>query len=473
MSSFIKENFLLHSDLAEKLYQDFAKKLPIIDYHNHLSPEQIRTNHNFEDITAIWLQGDHYKWRAMRATGTPERYITGHASSYEKFEKWAETVPQTLRNPLYHWTHMELQNPFGIDALLSKETALTIYRQTKEQLATKEFSTQSLLNRFNVEFVGTTDDPIDDLENHRLIKENKDFQVSVSPTFRPDKAFAITSGNAFRSYVTQLSIISEEEITSLDTLISALKKRADKFDQTGCVASDHGLKYLPKRSNQSRQKINQVFINILHGDDTEAAEIEDDYIFEILAALCEIYHDKNWVQQFHLGPLRNTNTQKLSLIGADGGYDSIGDFRQAERMSQFFNHLEQRDKLAKTVIYNVNPADNAVFASMTGNFQGEGIKGKIQFGSGWWYMDQLDGMRDQINTLSNLGLVSCFIGMLTDSRSFLSYSRHEYFRRLVCNIFADDVLKGYLPNDIPLIGSIISDICYYNAKQYFKEPIFT
>lgn len=473
MNSFIKENFLLHSGLAENLYHDFAKNLPIIDYHNHLSPAQIRANHPFEDITAIWLQGDHYKWRAMRTIGIAERYITGTASSFEKFEKWAETVPQTLRNPLYHWTHMELQNPFGINDLLSKDNAFHIYNQTKEQLASEEFTPQSLLNRFNVEFAGTTDDPIDDLRDHQLIRENQNFKIHVAPTFRPDKVFSLSAGHSFRDYISQLALISGEKINGLDSLLSALKNRVDYFDQNGCIAADHGLKHLPKRDNKNRQKINQVFINVLNGDDTEATEVEDDFTHEVLIALCEMYHEKNWVQQFHLGPLRNTNTRKLSLIGADAGYDSIGDFQQAERMAQFFNHLEQKDKLSKTIIYNLNPADNAVFASMIGNFQGEGIRGKIQFGSGWWYMDQLDGMRDQINMLSNLGLISCFIGMLTDSRSFLSYSRHEYFRRLICNLFAEDILKGYIPNDIPLVGEMISNICYYNAKQYFKNPMLT
>lgn len=468
MSSFITDKFILESDLAEKLYNDYAKDLPIIDYHNHLSPKLISQNHKFSDITSIWLEGDHYKWRAMRAVGIEEKYITGDASAFQKFEKWAETVPQTLRNPLYHWTHMELKNPFGIDRLLNKESALEIFEITNDKLATDSFSTQGLLKQFNVEMVGTTDDPTDSLQYHLDIRNNTNFQVAVKPTFRPDKAFNLSGGNSFRKYIAKLGEVSCVVINDIDSLKQALANRICFFDEIGCVASDHGLIHMPLKGKYSLNDINTQFKNVLAGDDSNAKQFEDDYVFELLTFLCCKYEEHDWVQQFHLGPIRNTNTQKLGILGFDTGYDSIGDYKQAERLCLFLNHLESQEKLAKTILYNVNPSDNAVFATMAGNFQGEGIKGKIQFGSAWWFLDQLDGMKDQINALSNFGLISCFIGMLTDSRSFLSYSRHEYFRRLLCNLFAEDVLKGYLPNDEKLIGSMIADICYYNAKNYFK-----
>jgi glucuronate isomerase len=467
MPSFIKDNFILDSDIAEQLYHGFAKNQPIIDHHSHLSPEAIATNKKFHSITDIWLKDDHYKWRAMRSLGIGEHFITGNATDFEKFAKWAETVPYTLRNPLFHWTHMELKNPFGINDLLNPENAKHIYDTTSKLLQQDTFSTQGLLQNFNVEMVGTTDDPTDSLEHHTQLRDSG-FKIKVLPTFRPDKIFNIHNGNAFREYVQKLSEVSGVAITGLESLVAAYTIRIDYFDAAGCCTSDHGLNSIPHKGNYAQNEIETVLKQVLNGNDARGTEIKEAFSFFVLTELCKIYHKKNWVQQFHLGALRNSNAYKVSVLGPDTGFDSVGDYRQAETLSAFLNNLEKEDKLAKTVLYNLNPADNTLFATMTGNFQGEGIRGKIQFGSGWWFLDQLDGMTKQINTLSNQGLISTFIGMLTDSRSFLSYSRHEYFRRLLCNLFAEDIKKGYIPNDINWIGSIISDICYHNAKKYFN-----
>ena len=464
MAYFLHDDFLLQSATAVKLYHDYAKELPIVDYHSHLPPDAIASDKTFENLTRIWLAGDHYKWRALRVLGIEERYITGDAADREKFRKWAEAVPYTLRNPLYHWTHMELKNPFGIEELLSGSNADRIFDSASAQLQAPEFSPRGLLTHFGVEMVGTTDDPVDDLHHHSAIA-GSGFGTKVLPTFRPDKVFQLSKGDDYRRYIQQLQESSGVAIVDLDTLLDALWNRLYYFHSQGCRIADHGLNSLPKQTDS--HSLNDVFKQVLAGDDRLAAEHEEGFTFLVLSELCKLYHDKEWVQQFHLGPLRNTNSRKLRELGADTGYDSIGDFRQAQAMQQFFNALEEDGRLAKTVVYNLNPADNAVFAAMMGNFQAEGMRGKMQFGSGWWYLDQLDGMTQQINTLSNIGLISCFVGMLTDSRSFLSYSRHEYFRRLVCNLFAEDINKGMLPDDLEWTGKVIQDICYYNAKQYF------
>lgn len=465
MAGFIDDNFLLRSETARRLYHDYAKELPIIDYHSHLPPDVIDVNENFRSITHIWLAGDHYKWRAQRVLGIPEKFITGDATDREKFQKWAEAVPYTLRNPLYHWTHMELKNPFGIHELLGPDSADRIYDQAGAMLQQDAFSPRGLLAHFNVEMVGTTDDPTDELKHHQRIAQSG-FGTKILPSFRPDKAFQLSKGDDYRSYIASLAQASGESITDIESLIGALKKRIDYFHVQGCWIADHGLSHMPLATDDLRTT-EQVFKAVLAGDDRDAIAHESALTYRVLLELCKAYQQKNWVQQFHLGPLRNNNTRKLRELGPDTGYDSIGDFPQAERMSLFFNALEEENALAKTIIYNLNPADNAVFAAMTGNFQGEGIKGKIQFGSGWWFLDQLDGMTQQLNTLSNMGLVSCFVGMLTDSRSFLSYPRHEYFRRLLCSLFANDVEQGLLPNDIAWIGKIIQDISYYNARNFF------
>lgn len=466
MSPFISKNFILQSDTAAQLYHNFAEKLPIIDYHSHLSPEAIANDKSFENITDIWLKGDHYKWRAMRALGISEHFITGAASDFEKFEKWAETVPHTVRNPLFHWTHMELKNPFGISSLLNKQNAAEIYNVTTCQLSNDDFSARGLLQHFNVEMMGTTDDPTDSLEHHvSLAKSN--CKTKVLPSFRPDKIFAIDTGDNFRSYVQALGTASKTEINDIDSLLNAYKVRITYFVNAGCSISDHGLTRIPDKGTFTVKEIDNHFKEVLRGNDRDANTIKESFTFYILSELCKMYFDNGWVQQFHLGSLRNSNAHKVSVLGADTGFDTIGDYKQGETLAAFLNYLEAEGKLAKTVLYNLNPADNTLFAAMAGNFQGEGIKGKIQFGSGWWFLDQLDGMTKQLNALSNQGLISTFIGMLTDSRSFLSYSRHEYFRRLLCNLFAEDIKKGYLPNDIEWMGSVISNICYTNAKNYF------
>ncbi len=464
---FIHDNFLLQSDMAEQLYHNYAKDLPLIDYHSHLPPDVIAANNPFANITQLWLAGDHYKWRAQRVLGIDEQYITGNASDRDKFRKWAEAVPYTLRNPLYHWTHMELKNPFGIRELLGPHNADRIYDQTGEQLQTPAFTPRGLLKHFRVEMVGTTDDPADRLEHHEAIAES-DLETKILPSFRPDKVFKLGGGDDFRTYIGRLEQAAGQQITEIDHLLAALQQRVNYFHDRGCRISDHGLAYIPCSGNAGKATLDGVLKQVLTGNDANAAEYEDAFTFLVLTELCRMYHAKGWVQQFHLGALRNNNTRKLQILGADTGYDSIGDFRQGESLSLLLNHLEKEDQLAKTILYNVNPADNAVFAAMTGNFQAEGVKGKVQFGSAWWFMDQLDGMTDQLNMLSNIGLLSCFVGMLTDSRSFLSYPRHEYFRRLLCNLLADDVKKGYLPGDTEWIGKIVADVCYYNAKDYFQ-----
>ena len=466
--NFIKDNFLLYSDLAKQLYADFAAALPIIDYHCHLPADQIAANHKFENITKIWLEGDHYKWRAMRTLGVEEKFITGEASDRDKFQKWAESVPYTLRNPLYHWTHMELKNPFDINLLLNEKSAQQIFDQTNEKLTQDNFSTQGLLTHFNVEMVGTTDDPADDLNHHKHIQTST-FGKKVLPSFRPDKSFNISGGNEYRNYLNKLSQTSKVNIHDIDSLLKALITRIHDFHACGCRISDHGLSFMPTAGKISLSKLEQIFKEVIDGDDHSVSEeVKEAFTFHILSTLSLKYHELDWTQQFHLGAFRNTNSRSKLLLGADTGFDSIGDYKQGEGLWKFLDHLQQSDQLPRTIIYNLNPSDNALFASMIGNFQEEGVKGKIQFGSAWWFLDQLDGMKQQVDTLSNLGLLSCFIGMLTDSRSFLSYSRHEYFRRMLCNIFAEDIKSGLLPNDIAWLGKIIADICYHNAKSYFK-----
>ncbi|WP_018479470.1 glucuronate isomerase [Pontibacter roseus] len=464
-AGFLDEDFLLQTETARELYHTYAKGLPIIDYHCHLSPEQIARNDNFQNMTQIWLAGDHYKWRALRTLGIDERCITGNASDKEKFMKWAEAMPYTMRNPLYHWAHMELKNPFGVTELLSGANAQQVYTHCNDLLQQLEFTPQGLLRHFKVEMVGTTDDPVDNLEFHQHLAAAQT-KTQVLPSFRPDKVLQLSGGEGFRNYIQQLAEASQVNITSIDTLLEALQQRVDYFHANGCRLSDHGLSQLPSKRRLSG-KLEQAFAAVLAGDDETAADHQEEFSRYILLELCKMYSEKGWVQQFHVGALRNTNSRMLQVNGPDTGYDSIGDFSQAAPMAAFFDDLEREGQLAKTIIYNLNPADNAAFATLIGNFQQSGIKGKMQFGSGWWFLDQLDGMKAQMDALSNMGLISCFIGMLTDSRSFLSYSRHEYFRRLLCNIFGNDVEQGLLPADLPWIGKLVQDICYYNARNYF------
>lgn len=438
--------------------------MPIIDYHCHLPPKEIANNHSFKNLTEIWINGDHYKWRAMRAFGINEKYITGNATDQEKFAHWAKTVPYTLRNPLYHWTHLELKRYFDIDQLLNPNSANAIYEEASAKLVTPEYSCQSLIKKMNVKVVCTTEDPIDSLDYHEQIRNN-DFGVKVSTAFRPDKAILI-GYDTYNDYVYILSEVSGVEINSYKTLCDALTLRLDYFEANGCRLSDHGLNYVPYR-DFSDDEVAAIFRKRRSGS---MITLEEDEKFQtsLLLFLFEQYHKRNWVQQLHLGALRNNNARMTRILGADTGWDSIGDFKQASTLSAFLNRLDSNDTLAKTILYNLNPGDNEILATMIGNFNDGSIKGKIQFGSGWWFLDQKDGMTKQINALSNMGLISCFIGMLTDSRSFLSYPRHEYFRRLLCNIFGKEMASGEIPQDFDLVGEIIQNISYNNAKEYFN-----
>ena len=464
-SHFLSDDFLLKNKFSQRLYHAYAKDLPIIDYHNHLPPAEIASNRKFENISSLWLAGDHYKWRAMRTLGIDEHYITGKASAAEKFDKWAYTLPYTVRNPLFQWSALELKRYFGVTDLLSPSNSSKIYSTTSEILQEESFRTRGLLERMKVEVVGTTDDPTDDLSQH-LAYRKEGHAMGMYPTFRPDKAFAIGQPQNYSSYLGALGTAAGIEISSFDTLIEALYKRIDFFHSMGCRMADHGLERL-SFSTESHLSADRIFKNTLAGNLPTVAEKEH-FTFQILSLLSKQYHAKGWVQQFHLGAIRNTNERMLQQLGPDTGFDSIGDFDQAKSLASFFNELDKTDQLAKTVIYNLNPRDNEVFASMIGNFNDGSVKGKMQYGSGWWYLDQKDGMEKQLNALSNLGLLSCFIGMLTDSRSFLSFPRHEYFRRILCQLIGQEVEQGELPWDEQWLGKIIQDVCYNNAKAYFN-----
>lgn len=464
MKQFMDENFLLQSKIAEKLYHDFAKDLPIIDYHCHLPPDEIAENKQFANLTKIWLDGDHYKWRAMRANGVAEEYCTGNAPDEQKFRKWAATVPYTLRNPLYHWTHLELKRYFEINTILDPSTAGIIYKEASQKLNTKEFSVQNLLKKMNVELVCTTDDPIDSLENHNIIKSLM-FRVKVLPTWRPDKAMAAENPEVYNNYIDKLSEIAEIEILKYSDLISALRKRQAFFNSMGCRLSDHGIEAF-YAEEYTLSEVENIFAKVRSGktlDNLSLLKFKSALLFE----LAIMDHELGWTQQFHIGALRNNNSRMFNLLGPDKGYDSIGDFEMARSMSKFFSRLENIEKLTKTIVYNLNPRDNELIATMTGNFNDGSIPGKMQFGSGWWFLDQKDGMEKQMNTLSSLGLLSRFVGMLTDSRSFMSFPRHEYFRRILCNLIGKDVENGELPNDMKLLGKTVQDISYFNAKAYF------
>lgn len=464
MKSFLNEDFLLKTGTAKRLYHEFAAHLPIIDYHCHLPPDQIAGDINFESITSIWLLGDHYKWRAMRANGVGEAYITGNKTDWEKFKAWAETVPYTLRNPLYHWTHLELQRYFGIQELLSAATAKKIFDECNEKLASPEFSIRNLVKNHNVEVICTTDDPLDNLVHHQKIKKD-DYSVKVLPAFRPDKAMDADHISALNAYINRLEVITGAIGDDFDTYLAALKNRHDYFAANGCTLSDHGLEQLYAES-YTDQEIRDIFQKIRVEGILSPGDVLK-FKSAMLYHFADWDHEKGWVQQYHVGALRNNNTLALTKAGPDTGYDSIGDFSQGRALSAFLNRLAAEDKLTKTILYNLNPADNELMATMTGNFNDGIIPGKMQYGSAWWFLDQKDGMTKQLNALSNIGLLSRMVGMLTDSRSFLSFPRHEYFRRLLCNLFGDDIENGELPNDIKWTGKIIQDICYYNAKNYF------
>ncbi len=438
MSDFITEDFLLQNDFAKTLYHTYAKDLPIIDYHCHLPPDDIARNRQFGNITQVWLYGDHYKWRAMRTLGINERFITGNGTDEEKFSQWAHAVPYTMRNPLYHWTHLELRRYFGIKTLLSPDTASSVYVQANQLLKTPEYSTRGLLKKMKVTMVGTTDDPIDTLEHHQAIRKDG-LDTKVLPSFRPDKSFAVENPKVYVEYLDKLSAASGVTIKTFDNLLEALQKRVDFFHAQGGRLSDHGLEHM-YYADSNAFNVESLFQKLLQQQSLTIPEIHF-FKYTVLLALGKMYHQKGWVQQFHIGALRNTNTRMLSVLGPDTGFDSIGDFSHAQTLAKFLNELDKTNQLTKTILYNLNPADNEVMGTMVGNFNDGSSKGKVQFGSAWWFLDQKDGMEKQVNALSNLGLLSCFIGMLTDSRSFLSFPRHEYFRRILCNLIGNDVKK--------------------------------
>jgi glucuronate isomerase len=465
MKQFLGNDFLLNTKTAERLYHEYAAPMPIVDYHCHLPSQQIATNHRFENITEIWLNGDHYKWRAMRANGVNEQYITGKKSDWEKFQQWSATVPYTLRNPLYHWTHLELKRYFQIDKILNPHSAKEIFEACNQKLQTPEYSVRNLLKSMHVEVVCTTDDPVDSLEHHLSLKK-EGFEIRVLPAFRPDNALAIDNPGFFNRYLEKLEKSSAISIDSYNTYLDALKSRHDFFHASGCTLSDHGLEQLVAETF-TEAEVRAIFDKSRKGDLPNPLEVKK-FRTAMLIQLAEWDHEKGWVQQFHLGALRNNNSRLLVALGADTGLDSIGDFQQGKALSAFLNGLDKNNRLAKTILYNVNPSDNEMMATMTGNFNDGSLAGKIQWGSAWWFMDQKEGMTRQLNTLSNLGLLSRFVGMVTDSRSFLSYPRHEYFRRILCDLFGEEIEKGELPNDIPWTGKLVQDICYYNAMHYFN-----
>jgi len=474
--AFLEQNFLLHTTAARRLYHEFAAPMPIVDYHNHLPPQQIADDHQFENLTQVWLYGDHYKWRAMRTHGIPEDYCTGEASDWEKFEKWAETVPFTLRNPLYHWTHLELRRYFGISELLSPKTARSIYEQANEMLRRPNFSVRGLLKSRNVRLLCTTDDPTDSLEYHQKLAADPTAEIKMLPAYRPDKAMAVENPVAFQTWTQWLAEVAETRIEQYDDFLAALKKRHDFFAENGACVSDHGLEQMYAEDYTERE-ISQIFKKIWSGEGLTLAEN-----LKFKSALLHEFAlwdwEKGWVQQFHLGALRNNNSRALRRLGADTGWDSIGDFPQGKTLARFLDRLDSEDRLAKTILYNLNPADNELMATMVGNFNSESVRnsvpGKIQFGSAWWFLDQKDGMERQINALSNMGLLSHFVGMLTDSRSFLSFPRHEYFRRTLCNLFGSELENGELPaSEIEWVGEVVRDICYRNAVQYFNFSKFS
>ena len=462
---FINDDFMLTNDFARELYHESAEKMPIIDYHCHLVPKMIADNYQFRDLTEVWLGGDHYKWRAMRGNGVPEEFITGNRSSYEKFEKWAETVPYTMRNPLYHWTHLELARVFGVYDILNPQTARKIYDTCSEKLQTEEYRGQALMKMFNVKVVCTTDDPVDSLEYHKYISEHP-FGVKVLPAWRPDKAMVIEKPEQYRAYISRLSEVSGVEIRTYADLLDALRKRHDFFASMGCRLSDHGLENF-YAADFTEKEIEKIFKNTLDGKMPDEEEILK-FRSAILLDFARMDWEKGWVQQFHIGAIRDNNTRMFNILGPDTGYDAIHDVSCAAAGHKFMNRLAMEDKLTKTILYNLNPKDNEVLATMAYTFNDGTVAGKMQLGSGWWFLDQEDGMRKQLNALSALGLLSRFVGMLTDSRSFLSYPRHEYFRRILCSVVGEDIEKGKLPrSEMGFIHQMIKDISYNNAARYF------
>lgn len=469
MKTFLDRNFLLETEVAQDLYHTNAEVMPIIDYHCHLIPKMIADDYRFKSITEIWLGGDHYKWRAMRTNGVDEKYITGESTDWEKFEKWAETVPYCFRNPLYHWTHLELKTAFGIDKILNPETAREIFDACNDKLLNDpKMSAQGLMRHYNVKVVCTTDDPVDSLEYHKQLRDSG-FEIKVLPTFRPDKAMAVEDPEEFRKYVEKLAEVSGVTINKYSDLIDAIQKRHDFFNEMGCRLSDHGIEEF-YASDFTDKEIEDIFDKVYSGKKLDGEEIRK-FKSAMLLVFGEMDYESGWTQQFHYGAIRNNNTIMFKKLGPDTGFDSIGEFATAKSCAKLLDTLNTHGKLAKTILYNLNSDANDMLATMLGNFQDGSVPGKIQFGSGWWFNDQLDGMTKQMESLSNMGLLSRFVGMLTDSRSFLSYPRHEYFRRCLCNILGNDVEAGKIPftgYEEKRLRKMVEDICYNNAKDYFK-----
>ena len=461
---FIHEDFLLSTKTARRLYHKFAEAEPIFDYHCHLPPHDVAANRQFKNLFEIWLEGDHYKWRAMRANGVAEKFCTGNATPYEKFLAWAKTVPHTIRNPLYHWTHLELKRYFGINELLDEKSAKKIWDKANEQLTKPALSTRGILKKFKVKFVGTTDDPVDTLSDHREFARSG-HPTKMLPAFRPDKALAVNTPAQFNRWVEQLSAASNIDINSFGAFITALKKRHDFFHSQGCRISDHGMSYC--FADFCPEKVAAGIFDKARRGEAVSPEDHSQFASNMMLFFGQLDAKRGWVKQLHLGALRNNNTRLMKQLGADTGFDSIGDWPQAQSLAAYLDKLDSENALPKTIIYNNNPADNYVFATIIGNFQDGSIPGKVQFGSGWWFLDQKEGMEWQINALSNLGLLSRFVGMITDSRSFMSYPRHEYFRRTLCNLIGRDVENGEIPADEGLLGELIRNICFGNASRYF------
>jgi glucuronate isomerase len=467
MKKFMDKHFMLHNKTAQTLYHRHAADLPIIDYHCHLPPDEIAEDKNFDNIGQVWLGNDHYKWRAMRTNGIDEKYCTGDASDWEKFEHFAKTMPYLMRNPLYHWSHLELKNPLGIDKILNPYTATEIYDEATEKLRSNEFSVRNILRKMNVESVCTTDDPADSLEHHHKIKADQ-FEKKVYPAWRPDASMKVEDTETYNQYVNKLAKSADMDIRSYKDLLEALRIRHDFFHEQGSRLSDHGLETM-HATEYTESEIEKIFKKVRSKKDLDSTETEK-FKSAMLYEFAVMDYEKGWTQQYHVGAMRNNNTRMHKQRGADIGFDSIGSYEIARPMSRFFDRLDQEKKLTKTIVYNLNPSDNAIMATMIGNFQDGSIPGKMQWGSGWWFLDQKEGIIEQLNTLSQLGLLSRFVGMLTDSRSFLSFPRHEYFRRILCNLIGQDVENGEFPDDIEFLGKIVEDICYFNAKNYFDFP---
>jgi len=465
MSNFINDNFLLNNARGKDLYFNYSKSKPIIDYHCHIPVKDIAGDTQFKNLSHIWLYGDHYKWRAMRTAGVDEEFITGKASDYDKFMAWAKVVPKTLGNPLFHWTHLELKRYFEVDDFLNEETADKIWNLSKDRLQDNELSARNIIRNMKVEVVCTTDDPADDLKYHQKIAADDSFSPIVLPAFRPDNAMNIGDADSYQNYLKRLSDAAGQSINSYDDLLSVLQQRHDYFHDNGCRLSDHGLEAVYVE-DFTLSGIRDIFRKSLDNKPLTKSEIAK-FKSAVLLEMAKMDHASGWVQQYHLGAIRNNNTRMYRKLGPDTGYDSMGDFNHAIPLSRFLDRLDTNDQLTKTILYNVNPTDNALFATMIGNFQDGRTPGKMQFGSGWWFLDQKNGIENQVRTLANMGLLSHFVGMLTDSRSFMSYPRHEYFRRVLCNMIGDDIEKGLIPDDLDLVGSMISDISYNNAKNYF------